>query len=103
MNLNDFGGKNFMKLAKNLIYILSLLLLFSFNVVAQEEEMTEEEWEAEMARLRAQRESLMQELSTLRTDVENMKGTEMQSFEDCMKELYALVGATEADINKFRN
>src|SRR5690606_18768585 len=32
-----------------------------------------------------------------------MKNTEMQSYEDCIKELYALVGATEADVNNFRN
>ncbi len=92
-----------MKLTKNLLYILSLFLFFSFNVIAQDEEMTEEEWEAEMARLRAQRESLTQELNTLRTDIDNMKNTEMQSYEDCIKELYALVGATEADVNNFRN
>ncbi|MFO7445431.1 MAG: LysM peptidoglycan-binding domain-containing protein [Ignavibacteriaceae bacterium] len=92
-----------MKLTKFLVGILSLMLLFSVNLTAQETEMTEEEWEAEMTRLRAQRESLNSELSTLKTDVDNLSKTEMKSYEECMDELYSLVGATKADVDNFRN
>jgi len=92
-----------MKLSKYFISVLSLLLLFTVNLLAQETEMTEEEWQAEMTRLRSAKESLMQELTTLRTDVENMKNTKIQSFEDCMNELYTMVGATKADVDNFRN
>jgi len=93
-----------MKLSKYLITVLSLLLFFSFNIIAQEEEMTEEEWEAEMTRLRAEKQSLEQEISSLRADIDNLNSQQagMKSFEECMNELYALVGATKADVDNFR-
>lgn len=91
-----------MKLSKKLISVLALLLFFSVSMFAQDSEMEEEEWEAEMARLRAQQESLQQEIATLNEDINNLKSTEMQSYEDCMNELYAMVGATKADIDNFR-
>jgi len=90
-----------MKLSKYLISVFSLLLFFSVGLLAQEE-MTEEEWEAEISRLRSQKESLQQEVSTLQNDIDNLKNTQMQSYEDCMNELYAMVGATKADIDNFR-
>jgi nucleoid-associated protein YgaU len=94
-----------MKFNKYLIMVLSLLLFVSFNIIAQEEEMTEEEWEAEMARLRAEKQSLEQEISSLRADIDNLNSqqTGMKSFDECMNELYALVGATKADVDNFRN
>lgn len=95
-----------MVLKKYLIGILSLvffLSLFSINILAQEEEeMTEEEWEAEMNRLRARKQALEQEISTLRSDVDNLNTMEIKDFEECMNELYALVGATKADVDNFR-
>jgi nucleoid-associated protein YgaU len=92
-----------MKFNKYLIMVLSLLLFVSFNIIAQEE-MTEEEWEAEMARLKAEKQSLEQEISSLRADIDNLKSQQegMKSFEECMNELYALVGATKADVDNFR-
>jgi len=95
--------ENLMKFYKFLIGVLSLILIHSFNVIAQEEtEMTEEEWEAEMARLRDRQESLQQEINTLKTDVDNLKNTKLQSYDDCMNELYQMVGATKADVDNFR-
>ena len=46
-----------MKLSKYFLTVLSLLLLFTVSIVAQEEEMTSDEWEAEMARLRSQKDA----------------------------------------------
>lgn len=92
-----------MKFRLFLLSLFSLVFLFSFNIMAQEEEeMTEEEWEAEMGRLRDQKESLTQEVNTLRQDVQNLQTTQVQSFEDCMNELYAMVGATKEDVDNFR-
>ncbi|MGE5437588.1 MAG: LysM peptidoglycan-binding domain-containing protein [Syntrophothermus sp.] len=91
-----------MKLSKYLISLLSFLLLFSVNIIAQDEEMDEDQWEAEMSRLRERRESLNNELNTLRQDVNNLKGTQLQSYDDCMNELYQMVGATKQDIDNFR-
>lgn len=98
-----------MKLNNFLVAVLSLMLFFSVNIIAQEEEqqeeteMTEEEWEAEMSSLRSQQESLTAEVTTLREDVDKLKGTQLQSYEDCMNELYSMVGATKADVDNFRN
>ena len=93
-----------MKFNKYLIMVLSLLLFVSFNIIAQEEEMTEEEWEAEMTRLKAEKQSLEQEISSLKADIDNLNSQQagMKSFEECMNELYALVGATKADVDNFR-
>lgn len=88
---------------KNLISILSLLLFLSVNLLAQEEEMTSDEWQAEMSRLTARKAALMQEDSTLQADIDNLKSMDIKSFEECTNELYALVGATKSDVDNFRN
>lgn len=90
-----------MKLRKYLFGLLALLLFFSVNILAQEE-MTEEEWQAEMNRLREKKEMLTQEIQSLQEDINNLKSTQIQDYEDCMEELYALVGATKSDVDNFR-
>ncbi len=93
-----------MKLTKYLISILALMLLFSVAIMAQEEEkeMTTDEWQAEMTRLQEQDSSLQAEVQSLQNDIDKMKSTEMQSYDDCMNELYAMVGATKSDVDNFR-
>ncbi len=94
-----------MKISKYLLTVLSLLLLFTVSIVAQEEEMTSDEWEAEMARLRSQKDALTQQITDLQNDISKLKDQlqGMQTYEDCQNELYALVGATKADVDNFRN
>jgi uncharacterized protein YdcH (DUF465 family) len=89
-----------MKLNVKLFSVLSLLILFSTCIVAQE--MTEEEWQAEMKRLKDKKEMLTQELKTLQGEVSNLRSMEIQPYEDCMNELYEMVGATKSDIDNFR-
>jgi uncharacterized protein YdcH (DUF465 family) len=91
-----------MKFTKSILTIISLVLLFSFNIIAQDEKMSREEWDAEMARLRDRRESLQNEVNTLQNDLNNLRTTEMQNLDECLDELYALVGATKADVDNFR-
>jgi hypothetical protein len=91
-----------MKLNKFLIGLLSLVFFFSANIFAQDQEMTEEEWEAEMQRLRERRESLSTEVNTLNQDLTTLRETSLQSYEDCMNELFAMVGATRQDVDNFR-
>jgi septal ring factor EnvC (AmiA/AmiB activator) len=91
-----------MKLNKLLLGLLSLVFFFSANIFAQDQEMTEEEWEAEMSRLRERRESLNNEINTLNQDLTNFRQSSVQSYEDCMNELYAMVGATRQDVDNFR-
>lgn len=94
-----------MKFSKYLISVFSLVLLFSIGMLAQEKEMTEDEWQAEMDRLKTQKESLTQEINNLQSDIQSMKDkmNSMQSYEDCQNELYAMVGATQADVDNFGN
>jgi competence protein ComGC len=94
-----------MKLSKYFLTVLSLLLLFTVSIVAQEEEMTSDEWEAEMARLRSQKDALTQQITDLQNDISKLKDqlAGMQTYEDCQNELYALVGATQADVDNFNN
>ncbi len=92
-----------MKLSRNLIGVFALLLIFSTAVFAQEKKMTKDEWQAEMNKLQTEKASLTKEISSLQTDVNNLKSKKIQSYEDCMKELYAMVGATQQDVDNFRN
>ena len=93
-----------MKLSKYLIGVFSLLILFSVATFAQEKEMTKDEWQAEMTRLQTEKASLMKEDSSLKADIATLKTKDanLQSYGDCMKELYQMVGATEADVDNFR-
>jgi hypothetical protein len=90
-----------MKFSKYFLGIFSLILIFSFSLLAQEK-MTKEEWEAEMGRLKTQKESLTTEISTLNTDINNLKSQNIQSYDDCMNELYAMIGASKSDIDNYR-
>ena len=94
-----------MKLAKYLIGILSLVLLLSLSGFAQDEEMTSEEWEAEMTRLAGKKQALTAEIEALNADLDNLNAT-LSGLEDpevCIDELYAIVGATRQDVDNFRN
>jgi len=91
-----------MKLYKSVFGIFALLLIFSANILAQDTEMTEEQWEAQMANLRAQKTALTSEIASLKTDVANLKSTEVESYDDCMAKLYSLLGVSAADVNNFR-
>jgi peptidoglycan hydrolase CwlO-like protein len=96
------------KMKKYLIGLFVFLLFFSANIFAQETEqdtLSNDQWEAMMTDLRAQKETLSKEDSSLQVEVDNLKATDAktQSYDDCMDELYAMVGATKADVANFRN
>ncbi len=94
-----------MKLFKYLSLVAVLFLVISANTFAQDQEMTKEEWQSEMNRLTEQKASLTSELNQLKNDIASLKSTDqgLQSYDDCLDELYALVGATKADVDNFRN
>jgi len=94
-----------MKLAKFLVAVVSLSFLLSLSSFAQETEMTVEEWEAEMTRLTGKKQALMSEIETLKKDMENLNTVKagLQDPEECIDQLYALVGATRSDVDNFRN
>lgn len=93
-----------MKLTKYILSLLSLVLLLSVVSFAQEREMTDEEWQAEMTRLGEKKTSLLNEIDALKSDIDNLSAQKsgLQSPEECIDELYALVGATTQDVDNFR-
>ena len=94
-----------MKLSKYLLSLLSLVFLLSMVSFAQEEEMTVEEWQAEMNRLQEKKTSLTNEIDALKTDIDNLNAQKsgIQDYDQCIDELYAMVGATRQDVDNFRN
>ena len=92
-----------MKLKNFLVALVSLVFVLSLSTFAQEE-MTVEEWEAEMTRLTGKKQALMSEIEALNTDMDNLNATlaGLQDPEECIDELYALVGATRSDVENFR-
>ncbi len=93
-----------MNLSKYLVGILSLLLLMSSAAFAQEE-MTIEEWQAEINRLTEKKAAMTNELNGLQTEVNELKAKYegLQEVEDCEDELYKMVGATDNSLDAFRS
>ncbi len=85
---------------RSILVVLSLVL-FAGLTFAQK--MSVEEWEAEMSRLKAKKDALRSEINTLKSDIDNLKAQELGDPEECIDELYQIVGANRSDIDKFRN
>jgi len=92
-----------MNLAKYILSLLSIVLLLSVVSLAQEEEMTEDEWQAEMTRLGEKKASLLNETDALTSDIDNLNAQKagLQPYEECLDELYGMVGASKSDVNNF--
>lgn len=95
-----------MKIYK-LFFAGMLFFFLSASVFAQSDrtkDMTKEEWQNEMNRLSAEKVSLTSELNSLKTEVANLKKMRdgLEAYDDCIKDLYAMVGATKADVDNFR-
>lgn len=92
-----------MKVYKLLLAGIFVMLL-SVNLFAQKEEMTKEEWQNEINRLTEKRISLSSELNTLKAEIANLKkmNASLKTYDDCVNELYAMLGAKKADIDNFR-
>lgn len=94
-----------MKSLKCLVGMFALVLFFSVSTFAQQKEMTKEEWQNEMNSLTAQKADLTKERESLKADIEKLKA-ELNAKKDVDKaydELYAMVGATKADVDNYRN
>lgn len=89
-----------MKYYKQVLALLALLVFFSTSILAQEEEISTEEWEAEIARLSQEKADLTKEIEGLQAEVNALteKKNSLQPFEDCQNEMYALVGADADDV-----
>ena len=85
------------------IKLLSIVsLLFLFTVVNFAQEMTTEQWESEMATYQSKKAALETEINALKSDIDNLKAMNLQDPEECIDELYQIVGATRNDVNNYR-
>ncbi len=94
-----------MKSYKLIASTLSLLLLLSVGVFAQEaKEITEDEFHAEMNRLTQERVELTKDVNELKSQIDALKAKQaaLESVDDSQRELNTLVGATEASIARYR-
>jgi len=91
-----------MKNYKQVLVLFALLVFFSTSIFAQEE-ITTEEWEAEIARLSQEKANLTQEIESLQAEVNALseKKNSLQAYEDCQNEMYGLVGASAADVEDY--
>lgn len=86
---------------RNILIAISLVLFAGLSFA--QEKMTKDEWEAEMSRLKAKKDALMSEINTLKSDISNLNAQELGDPEECIDELYQLVGANRAAVDNFRN
>ncbi|MCS7053616.1 MAG: LysM peptidoglycan-binding domain-containing protein [Ignavibacterium sp.] len=86
---------------KNIKILIAFVALFSILSLAQEK-MTKEQWQSEMNNLKAKKSALTTQVNTLKTDVDNLKAMNLQDPEDCIDELYKMVGANRSDVDNFR-
>ena len=92
-----------MYLKIKLLGIFSLVLLFSvLNFAQEQEEMTVEQWESEMATLKNKQQALTSEVAALKADIDNLNAMDLQDPDQCIDELYQMVGATRSDVDNFR-
>lgn len=89
-----------MNLKIKILGIVSLLFLFTAVNFAQE--MTKEQWESEMASFQNKKAALETEINALKSDIDNLKAMDLQDPEECIDELYQIVGATRNDVNNYR-
>lgn len=90
-----------MKIVKSLLLVI---LFVSVNMVAQTREMTEEEWQNELNSLTQKKTTLTDETTKLQNEIKELKAKSLglQSYENCMDELYAIIGATKTDVDNYR-
>lgn len=87
---------------KNIKILSVFALLVIFSAVSFAQEMTKEQWQNEMNSLKAKKTALTNEINALRTDIDNLKAMNLQKPDDCIDELYKMVGANRSDVENFR-
>lgn len=87
----------------NKVAALAFILLFAVGLVAQQRDLSTDEWEAEMKKYTEAKENYLSEKSGLETEIADLKAKKeaLQSYDACMDELYQMVGATKADVDAF--
>lgn len=90
---------------KSVLYAVFALMFVVANAPAQEEEMSAEEWQAEMNRYTQMRDTLSTQVNATKEQNAAMKNQSMaldESIAKCMDELYALVGSNAEEAAAYR-
>ncbi len=87
---------------KNIKFLSVFALIALFTSLNFAQEMTKEQWQKEMNELKAKKSALTTQINSLRTDIDNLKAMNLQDPEDCIDELYQMVGANRSDVDNFR-
>src|SRR5689334_20112154 len=85
-----------------LLVVALLVVAYSLPVVAQE--MTKDEWQAQMTSLTAKRTDLQAQLTKLAGDLTTLKAQSDKADADvkaCEEALFALLGVTRADVEAY--
>ena len=83
---------------------LALTLSFSSSAFAQEERLKKEDWQKQMTEQTQLRTDAKAKLDKLNADITALKQQSAQKdadYKKCMDDMYALVGATKADVDAF--
>jgi hypothetical protein len=89
-----------MKLTNRLIQVVLFVLIVSVGAFSQE--LTKEEWQKQITELTTKRNDLKNKLTTVQTDVANLKKQDQDkaaAVKNCSDELASLIGQQEAPFN----
>ena len=89
----------------SVVYAMLALVFVVGSVSAQEQEMTAEEWQAEMNRYTQLRDEASASVNSTKEQIEGLKGqstTMDDNIKRCMDELYALVGSNATEAAAYR-
>lgn len=90
-----------MKLIKFVLPLLFVIALASNNFAQR---LTLEDWQRSMDSINTVKNNVLAEVDKLKGDVENLKKNlnAIQSYDDCLDDLYKMLGATKADVDRYR-
>jgi hypothetical protein len=97
--------KNKLNLLIVILFVAALATCHTFSQVKQDEELTKDEAIIRINEWMSKVQDLKAKIQNLDGDVEKLKielTETIKKYEDCNKELYAMIGATPEDVEKFR-
>jgi len=90
---------------KSVLYTILALVFVVGSVSAQEEEMSAEEWQAEMNRYTQMRDETSATVNATKAQNDSLKAQSMamdENIKKCQDELYALVGSNATEAAAYR-
>ncbi len=106
-NVHENNRKEFlpMKLKTVFFFMLAALLVLSVGMTVAQEKMTKDQWQLEINKVTADRNSLSEKAKGLETEISNLQAQSTKldaDYAKCLDELYALVGADVGKAEAYR-